>query len=106
MRVFTRHAWNFGGGENLLMLEICPETIRSHTEHGHVLLAVQVPVAPVGPVAVQSGVLLVVVGRLGAKGVNHANVAPGTTETGWAKIRSEDVSEICETKEREQNCLR
>lgn len=63
----------------LLMLEMCLETMRSHTEHGHVLLAVQVPVAPVGPVAVQGGVLLVVVGGLGAKGVNHTDVAPGTT---------------------------
>lgn len=53
--------------------------LRSHTEHGHVLLAVQVPVAPVGPVAVQGGVLLVVVGGLGAEGVDHADVAPGTT---------------------------
>lgn len=52
------------------------EAIRSHTEHGHVLLAVQVPVAPVGPVAVQRGVLLVVVGGLGAEGVDHADVAP------------------------------
>lgn len=95
-----------GGGENLPMLEICLETMRSHTEHGHVLLAVQVPVAPIGPVAMQGGVLLMVVGRLGAKGVNHADVAPGTTETGWAKIRSEDVSKIWETKGREQNYLR
>lgn len=53
--------------------------VRTHTEHGHVLLAVQVPVAPVGPVAVQGGVLLVVVGGLCAEGVNHADVAPGTT---------------------------
>lgn len=49
-----------------------------HTEHGHVLLAVKVPVAPVGSVAVQGGVFLVVVSRLGAKGVNHSDVAPGT----------------------------
>lgn len=79
MRVFTRHAWICGGGENLLMSEICLETMRSHTEHGHVLLAAQVPVAPVGPVAMQGGVLFVVVGGLGAKGVNHADVAPGMT---------------------------
>lgn len=59
--------------------EIGLETLRSHTEHGHVLLAVQVPVAPVGPVAVQGGVLLMVVGGLSAKGVNHTDVAPGTT---------------------------
>lgn len=58
------------------------EAIRSHTEHGHVLLAMQVPVAPVGPVAVKRGVLLVVVGGLGAEGVDHADVAPGTTQTG------------------------
>lgn len=49
-----------------------------HTEHGHVLLAVQVPVAPVGSVAVQSGVLLVVVSRLRSEGVNHSDVTPGT----------------------------
>lgn len=61
------------------MLEVCLETTRSHTEHGHVLLAAQVPVAPVGPVAAQGGVLLVVVGRLCAEGVNHADVAPATT---------------------------
>lgn len=79
MLVLTHHAWIRGRVENLLTLEIGLETIRSHTEHGHVLLAVQVPVAPVCPVAVQSGVLFVVVGGLGAKGVNHADVAPGTT---------------------------
>lgn len=50
------------------------------TEHGHVLLAVKVPVAPVGSVAVQRGVLLVVVSRLGAEGVDHADVAPGKLE--------------------------
>lgn len=60
----------WGGGQKM---------VRTHTEHGHVLLAVQVPVAPVGPVAVQGGVLLVVVGGLCAEGVNHADVAPGTT---------------------------
>ncbi len=38
----------------------------------------KVPVAPVGSVAVQGGVLLVVVSRLGAEGVNHSDVAPGT----------------------------
>lgn len=48
-----------------------------HTEHGHVLLAVQVPVAPVGSVAVQRGVFFVVVSRLSSKGVNHSYVAPG-----------------------------
>lgn len=46
------------------------------TKHGHVLLAVQVPVAPVGPEAVQGGVLLVVVSRLGAEGVDDSDVAP------------------------------
>jgi len=50
---------------------------RPPTEHGHVLLAVETPVAPVGPVAVQCGVLLQVVGRLRAKRVNHPDVAPG-----------------------------
>lgn len=48
-----------------------------HTEHGHVLLAAEVPVTPVGSVAVQRGILLVVVSRLSAEGVNHSNVAPG-----------------------------
>ena len=47
------------------------------TEHGHVLLAVEVPVAPVGSVAVQRGVLLVVVSGLRTEGVNHSDVAPG-----------------------------
>ena len=46
------------------------------TEHGHELLAVEVPVAPVGAVPVERGVLLVVVGRLRAKRVNHPDVAP------------------------------
>lgn len=44
------------------------------TEHGHVLPAVEVPVAPVGPVAVQRGVILVVVGRLRPKRVDHSDV--------------------------------
>ena len=46
------------------------------TKHGHELPAVEVPVAPVGAVAVECGVLLVVVGRLRAKRVNHPDVAP------------------------------
>lgn len=45
------------------------------TEHGHVLSGVEVPVAPVGPVAVQGGVVLMVVGRLCPEGVNHTDVA-------------------------------
>lgn len=56
---------------------LCGRNERPRTEHGHVLLAVEVPVAPVGPVAMQGGVLLVVVSRLGAEGVNHSDVAPG-----------------------------
>lgn len=58
------------------------EIKRPHTEHGHVLLAVEVPVSPVGSVAVQGGVLLMVVSRLSAEGVNHSDVAPGTKEIG------------------------
>lgn len=50
--------------------------LSSLTEHGHVLPAVEVPVAPVGPVAVQGGVVLMVVCRLCAKCVNHTDVAP------------------------------
>lgn len=46
------------------------------TEHGHELLGVEVPVAPVGPVAVQRGVLLMVVRRLRPKGVDDADSAP------------------------------
>ncbi len=47
------------------------------TEHGHVLLPMEVPVTPVGSVAMQGGVLLVVVRGLRAEGVNHSDVAPG-----------------------------
>lgn len=50
------------------------------TKHGHVLLAVKVPVTPVSSEAVQRGVLLVVVGRLRAEGVDHSDVAPATGE--------------------------
>lgn len=46
------------------------------TEHGHELLGVEVPVAPVGPVAVQRGVLLMVVCRLRPEGVNDPDSAP------------------------------
>lgn len=46
------------------------------TEHGHELLGVEVPVAPVGPVAVQRGVLLVVVRGLRPKGVDDPDSAP------------------------------
>ncbi len=52
--------------------------INSHrlTEHGHVLFTVKVPVAPVGPVSMQCGVLLIIVCRLCAEGVDHTDVAP------------------------------
>ncbi len=63
---------------NLREKNLCGRNERPHTEHGHVLLAVEVPVAPVGSVAMQGGVLLVVVSRLCAEGVNHSDVAPGT----------------------------
>lgn len=46
------------------------------TEHGHELPGVEVPVSPVGPVAMQGGVLLVVVGWLRAKRVDDADVTP------------------------------
>lgn len=46
------------------------------TEHGHELLGVEVPVAPVGPVAVQRGVLLVVVRRFRPEGVDDPDPAP------------------------------
>jgi len=59
------------------------------TEHGHVLLAAEVPVAPVGPVAVRRGVLLVVVRRLRAEGVNYSDVAPKQT-----RIRLSQKNEI------------
>lgn len=49
---------------------------RTLTEHGHELLRVEVPVAPVCPVAVQGGVLLVVVRRLCPKGVDDPDAAP------------------------------
>lgn len=64
----------------------CPRT-----EHGHVLLAVKVPVAPVGSVAMQSGVFLVVVGRLCAKSVNHTDVAPGGGQRRGAIIRNNNL---------------
>lgn len=59
------------------MMQLQP-VISSHrlTEHGHVLFAVEVPVAPVGPVSMQCGVLLIIVCRLRAEGVDHADVAP------------------------------
>lgn len=76
-RVHVCVAAGFGGGG--CSHKSAEEMVRPHTEHGHVLLAAQVPVAPVGPVAVQGGVLLVVVGGLCAEGVNNSDVAPGTT---------------------------
>ena len=59
----------------------------SLTEHGHVLACVEVPVAPVGPVAVQRGVLLMVVGGLCAEGVNHSDMAPEEGHTGRTGFR-------------------
>lgn len=52
--------------------------ISSHrlTEHGHVLLAVEIPVSPVGPVAMHCGILLIIICWLRAEGVDHTNVAP------------------------------
>lgn len=49
------------------------------TEHGHELLGVEVPVAPVGPVAMQCGVFFVVVRRFGPKGVDDPDAAPAPT---------------------------
>lgn len=46
------------------------------TEHGHELLGVEVPVAPVGPVAVQRGVLLMVVRGFRPEGVDDPDSAP------------------------------
>lgn len=42
------------------------------TEHGHVLPGVEVPVAPVGPVAVQRCILFMIVCWLRPKRVNHS----------------------------------
>lgn len=52
-----------------------------HTEHSHVLPCIEVPVAPVGPVAMQSCILLVIISRLRAKGVNHSNMTPAKKMT-------------------------
>lgn len=41
------------------------------TEHGHVLSAIEVPVAPIGPVAMESGVFLMVICWLSTKCINH-----------------------------------
>lgn len=46
------------------------------TEHGHELLGVEVPVSPVGPVAMQCGILLMVVRWLRPEGVDHSDSAP------------------------------
>lgn len=50
------------------------EVVLVLTEHGHVLPGVEVPVAPVGPVAVQRCVLLMIVSWLRPKRVDHTNV--------------------------------
>jgi len=44
------------------------------TEHGHVLPGVEVPVAPVGPIAVQRCILLMIVSWLSPKCVNHSDM--------------------------------
>lgn len=44
------------------------------TEHGHVLPGVQVPVAPVGPVAMKGCVLLMIVGWFCPKSVDNSNM--------------------------------
>ena len=46
------------------------------TEHGHVLPCIEVPVAPVSPVAVQRCILLMIVSWLRPKCVNHTDVTP------------------------------
>lgn len=53
-----------------------PPAAGTLTEHGHELLGVEVPVAPVGPVAVQRGVLLVVVRGFRPEGVDDPDPAP------------------------------
>lgn len=56
------------------------------TEHGHELLGVEVPVAPVGSVAVQRGVLLVVVCRFRPKGIDDPDSAPAPPRGPGARV--------------------
>lgn len=44
------------------------------TEHGHILSAVEVPIAPVGPVAMHGGIFLMVICWLSTKCVNHPDM--------------------------------
>ena len=62
------------------------------TEHGHELLGVEVPVAPVGPVAMQCGVFFVVVCRFGPKGVDDPNAAPAPTPPPGTRVTNLPVS--------------
>lgn len=50
------------------------------TEHGHVLPRVQVPVAPIGPVAMKGCVLLMIVGWFCPKSVDNSNMASVTVQ--------------------------
>lgn len=50
------------------------------TEHGHVLPGVEVPVAPVGPVAVQRRILLMIVSWLRPKRVDHSDMTSVKTQ--------------------------
>lgn len=59
-----------------------PHRVARLTEHGHELLGVEVPVAPVGPVAMQRGILLVVVGRFCPEGVDDPDAAPAPGDQG------------------------
>lgn len=67
--------------EDLLTLTP-PPPCGALTKHGHELLGVEVPVAPVGPVAMQRGVLLMVVCRFRPEGVDDPDSAPAPPGTG------------------------
>lgn len=56
------------------------------TEHGHVLPGVQGPVAPVGPVSMQGGVLLMVIRRLCPEGVDDPDVTSAHTKKGQIEL--------------------
>lgn len=57
------------------------------TEHGHVLPGVEVPVAPVGPVAMQGCILLMIVSWLRPKGVNHSDMTSAKTADSHFKTK-------------------
>lgn len=62
-------------GQNLILKKVSNKSSPSNlTEHGHVLPGIEVPVAPVSPVAVQGCVLLMIVSWFCPKGVDHANM--------------------------------